>query len=259
MQFKVGEGRVSVNVPTEAALLAEVTTRLQHGQGFAVATLNLDHLVKLKAEDFRRAYAAQDLVTADGNPIVWMSRIAGLPVDLVTGSDLIRPLARLAAENHVPIGFFGADAATLAVARARLMADIPGLDVALTIAPPMGFDPAGAAAEAAIADFAAAGVRMVLVALGAPKQEIFAALGRRIAPEMGFVSIGAGLDFVAGTQRRAPVWAQRMALEWLWRMLSNPGRLAMRYLRCAGVLPGHLWDAAALRRSRGAAPLRDQL
>jgi exopolysaccharide biosynthesis WecB/TagA/CpsF family protein len=255
MQFNVEGGTVSVNVPTQAALLGEITNRLRHGRGFAVATLNLDHLAKMGARadfgDFHRIYQAQDLVTADGHPVVWMSRLAGQPVDLVTGSDLIAPLARLAAREHAPVGLFGSDEATLTIARARLMEATPGLDIALTIAPPMGFVPDGVAAEAALSAFKAAGVRVVLVALGAPKQETFAALGRRIAPEMGFVSIGAGLNFIAGTQRRAPVWVRRLAVEWLWRMLSDPRRLARRYVRCVAVLPRHLRDALALRGSHG--------
>ena len=59
---------------------------------------------------------------------------------------------------------------------------------------------------------------MALLALGAPRQEIFAARCRELLPDIGFVSVGAGLDFIAGHQRRAPIWLQRLALEWLWRV-----------------------------------------
>ena len=65
---------------------------------------------------------------------------------------------------------------------------------------------------------------------------------------MGFVSIGAGLDFLAGSQTRAPAWVRAIAMEWLWRMLANPRRLALRYLRCALILPGLARDA--LRQGR---------
>ena len=70
MDFRISGERISVNVPTWAVLQARVAERLAQRQGFALATLNLDHLVKLRASPlFRSAYAAQDLVTADGNPI----------------------------------------------------------------------------------------------------------------------------------------------------------------------------------------------
>lgn len=247
MQFDIKGDIISVNMPSRDALISAITSRLQEGRGFAVATLNVDHLVKLRSDAFRYAYLAQDLVTADGNPIVWMSWLGGSPVDLVTGSDVILPLARLAAQEHVRIGLFGSDDATLDLARAALIAEIPDIDVGLTIAPPMGFAPTGRDADAAIEAFATAGVGMIFVALGAPKQEMFAAHGRLLAPGIGFVSIGAGLDFIAGKQRRAPLWMRKWALEWLWRMMSDPKRLIRRYAQCFLVLPRHVIGSLALR------------
>ncbi len=92
------EGQVTVNAATRAGLLAEVARRLDRGEGFALATLNVDHLVKLRRDPaFAAAYATLDLVTADGNPVVWLSRLGGQPVELIPGSDLIVPLMRVAA------------------------------------------------------------------------------------------------------------------------------------------------------------------
>jgi exopolysaccharide biosynthesis WecB/TagA/CpsF family protein len=97
-------------------------------------------------------------------------------------------------------------------------------------------------------DLAAQKVGLCFIALGAPKQEVFAALGRQIAPEVGFASIGAGLDFIAGTQERAPVWVRKLALEWLWRALSSPRRMVPRYAACAAILPLEIAAAVRLRR-----------
>lgn len=248
-EIAAGGTRIAVTAPRRDALLAEVGRRFAAGEGFALATLNLDHLVKLRSDPaFRAAYAAQDLVTADGNPVVWLSRLAGRPVELIPGSDLILPLVRQARAAGVKVGLFGATEAALAGAAARLHADVPGVEIALMRAPAMGFDPEGAAAVEAIGALRDAGVRLCLVALGAPKQERFAALGRRLAPEIGFAGIGAGLDFLAGTQRRAPAWVRAIAMEWLWRMLSDPGRMVRRYALCAAILPGHALRAWGLRR-----------
>ncbi len=112
----------------------------------------------------------------------------------------------------------------------------------------MGFDPQGQDARAMLAMVQALGPGLCLVALGAPKQERLAALGRQLAPEVGFASVGAGVDFIAGTQRRAPVWVRAMALEWLWRALSAPRRLVPRYAACAAILPGEAVKALRLRR-----------
>lgn len=233
-----------VNIPTRAALLAEVTARFDRGEGFALATLNLDHIVKLRgSEAFRDAYAAQDLVVADGRPVTWLARLAGRPVELVPGSDLVEPLCALAAAGGVPVGFLGSTSEALETAAAELERRHPGLRIVARIAPPFGFDPAGPEAEACLKELQGAGVRLCFLALGAPKQEILAARARDLVPGCGFASVGAGIDFIAGTQRRAPAWVRAIAMEWLWRAAGNPRRLAWRYAQCFQVLPGLGWRA----------------
>lgn len=235
---------IAITTPTRSALLATLETLLASGQGFALATLNLDHLVKLARQPaFRAAYAAQSHVVADGNPVVWLHRLAGRRVELVPGSELIAPLAALAARLAVPVALLGATRATLDLAAERLQKDHPGLQIVARIAPPQGFDPAGPQGAAALAEVQASGARLCFLALGAPKQEILAARGHAMLPAVGFASIGAGLDFIAGSQTRAPLWVRRMALEWAWRMALNPRRLARRYLDCALILPGLAFQA----------------
>ena len=246
-----GAGEIGVTTATRDSLLGAMEVLLRGGEGFAVATLNLDHLVKLRRDPvFRRAYAAQSHVVADGNPVVWLCRLAGRRVELVPGSDLIAPAMALAARLEVPVGLIGSTAEVLDFAAAQLEASHPGLRIVARVAPPMGFDPEGDAAQAVLAEVAAQGARLVLLALGAPKQERLAAVGRIVQPQMGFLSIGAGLDFIAGAQRRAPRWVRRLALEWLWRMLGSPARLAGRYAACALALPGLALGAVAERGRR---------
>jgi N-acetylglucosaminyldiphosphoundecaprenol N-acetyl-beta-D-mannosaminyltransferase len=111
----------------------------------------------------------------------------------------------------------------------------------------MGFDPAGPAADAAIDAIGQSGARLVFLALGAPKQEIFAARAFGRLPGAGFVSIGAGLDFISGAQRRAPKLVRLLAAEWLWRMALSPRRLAGRYAACLAALPPLTTRALAAR------------
>lgn len=247
MKFSYEGRTIHVNMPDQPALLAELQRRFRAGEGFALATLNLDHLVKLRQDPgFRNAYAAHDLVCADGNPIVWLSRLARQPLTLVPGSDLVLPLARLAADEGVPVALVGTTDAALAAAADSLTRQAPGLRIVARIAPPMGFDPNSPAAGDLLAQVAQSGARLCYLALGAPKQERLAARGRHEAPSVGFVSVGAGLDFLAGNQTRAPEWVRRLALEWVWRMASAPRRLVPRYARCIAILPSEL--AAALRQ-----------
>ncbi len=248
MELFIKSQKIHINVPTWAALEARVADKLAHKVGFALATINLDHLVKLRtSSDFRDAYARHDLIVADGNPIVWMSELAGKPVELIPGSDAILPLARLAARQGVSVAFLGSTEAALAESARFLERTVPGLKIALCIAPPLGFDPRGAAARDMLGQVEASGAGLCFIALGAPKQELLAALGREVTPSVGFASIGAGLDFLAGTQERAPRWARDFAVEWLWRALTNPRRLGPRYLRCLMILPRELVGAVVQR------------
>ena len=249
MQFDYGDRPIRVNMQDQPSLLAEIRRRFRAGQGFALATVNLDHLVKLRHDPaFRAAYGQQDLVVADGNPIVWLSRLAGRPVQLVPGSDMVVPLTELAAQENIPIALLGSTDAALAAAARQLERQVPGADIVATIAPPMGFDAASPEAGDLLQQVEASGARLCFLALGAPRQEMLAARGRRETPAVGFASIGAGLDFLAGTQQRAPLWVRRLALEWVWRMLSAPGRLAPRYMGCAAILPAEIRAALRLRR-----------
>jgi N-acetylglucosaminyldiphosphoundecaprenol N-acetyl-beta-D-mannosaminyltransferase len=230
---------VDINIASRTALFDEVRKRFAAGQGFALATINLDHVTKLEnSPEFRAAYAAQDLIVADGNPIVWTSKLAGDPLDLIPGSELVLPLAKLAAETGAPVALIGSNDASLAGAAETLNDHAPEINIVLQHAPAYGFDPTGDAARALLAQIDASGAQLVFIALGAPKQEHFAALGRTLAPKAGFASVGAGLDFLSGTQVRAPLWVRKIAMEWLWRLLSNPRRLFWRYAMCFMVLPG---------------------
>ncbi|MFT6674474.1 MAG: exopolysaccharide biosynthesis WecB/TagA/CpsF family protein [Sulfitobacter sp.] len=248
MKFGKDPHQIAINVPGRAALFQRITKHLKEKTGFALATLNLDHLTKLPVDPaFLAAYRAHDLVVADGRPVVWMSKLARQPVELMPGSDLILPLCGLCVENDRAIALIGSSDAALQGAADDLRAKVPGLKVAFIHAPPFGFDPTGAQADAILRDLANSGAGLCFIALGAPKQEIFAARGRSIAPDVGFAAIGAGLDFLSGHQVRAPGVMRMFALEWFWRVLQSPRRMIPRYAKCFAILPGLMIGALRQR------------
>lgn len=248
MRFHIDESTITVNVPTKSALKAELRARFQSGEGAALATINLDHLVKLRGDAaFRRSYAQHEMVVADGWPIAWLSRIARQPVEKLPGSELVIPLARWAAEHSVSVAMIGSHRQALDDAATALKDAVPGLQVVYSHAPPMGFDVNGSAAGDILEELAQSGARLCFVALGAPKQEILAMRGRSVAPEVVFASVGAGLDFLGGHQKRAPEWVQNLGFEWLWRALGKPLTLGPRYLRCLAILPSEVVEARRLR------------
>jgi exopolysaccharide biosynthesis WecB/TagA/CpsF family protein len=224
--------------------------RAERGDSFTVNTLNLDHLVKLRRDPlFRAAYQRATIVTADGAPIVWLARRQGAKVVRTTGADLILPLIVEAARCQLPVYLFGTSPVVLEKCGAALQTVTSNtLVICGTAAPPQGFDVNGPGADAAINAMRTAGARLVFVALGAPKQEIFAA--RAVAAQLGagLVCIGAALDFIVGSQTRAPQLFRDYGLEWVWRLATNPRRLAGRYAECAVVFG----DLAVVQ------PLRDR-
>ncbi|WP_425045863.1 WecB/TagA/CpsF family glycosyltransferase [Primorskyibacter sp. S87] len=248
MQFEFSGQTIAINIPNWSELEHELRARFQRREGFALATVNLDHLAKMTRDtEFVAAYAAQDLVVADGRPVVWLSQLAGQPVDLLPGSEIIEPLCRLAADCGVRVGMVGSTKEALADASQVLVAHAPGLDVALQIAPSGEFDPDGEEAATILERLCDEQIQMCFLALGAPKQEKLAKRGRAEAPSVGFVSIGAGLDFLGGHQVRAPRWTRVIAMEWLWRAMSDPVRLVPRYARCFAILPGQVVQAIRQR------------
>ena len=226
-----------INIATTSEVVKASINRLTAGVGFTLFTLNLDHLVKRRADPaFRAAYGHATFVTADGAPIVWLARKQGVRIDRVTGADLVIPMCEAAAREGIPVAFYGSSTQSLARAAANLRRMFPRLRINFMEAPPQGFNPTSPAADDAARRMAASGARICFVALGAPKQEAFAHRVAARPPNLGFLGIGAALDFIAGDQVRAPKFFQTHGLEWAWRLATNPQRMAVRYARCAAVL-----------------------
>ncbi len=227
------------------AAVDAIAARAEARQGFTLFTLNLDHLVKLRRNQrFREAYLRADFVTADGWPIVWLLRRENGALQRTTGADLVDPLCARAAQAQFPIYFVGPGAQSQAEALEILSARHAGLIVAGAEAPKLDPQFSEAAADLIAARVAASAARLCVISLGAPKQELLADALVERCPEVGFVCVGAALDFISGRMTRAPEHVQRLRLEWAWRMASDPRRLARRYLECLALFAGHVCRGA---------------
>jgi N-acetylglucosaminyldiphosphoundecaprenol N-acetyl-beta-D-mannosaminyltransferase len=164
-------------------------------------------------------------------PLVWASKIQGRPLpERVAGSSLVMTLPAAAVGTDTSFFLLGGDAGVAESAAQRLVGDHAGLRLAGTYCPPVGFErnPTELAKIEAAID--AAKPNVVFVALGFPKQDRLIARLRGTRTSMWFLSCGIGLSFVSGEVQRAPVWVQRLGLEWLHRLAQEPRRLARRYL-----------------------------
>ena len=220
-----------IDVVTFAGALERIEQLVGEKKGGYVVTPNLDHVVL--ADDnvaFREAYTHAALSVVDGQPLVWASRILGeqLP-EKISGADLILPLMEMAAKKQWRVYFMGAGPGVAEKAaeevHRRYGTTVVGCD-----APRVSVDPAASENAAAIGKIQAANPDLVLVALGAPKQEIWMhRCMAQYAPAVA-LGIGAGLDFIAGTVKRAPKWMSNHGLEWAYRLSREPKRMWRRYL-----------------------------
>ncbi len=227
---RVRFGHVWVDALTFDGALEALGRLVAARQGGAVYTPNVDHVVVADEDErLRAAYGRCDLSLCDGQPLKWCSPLLGLPLpEKVSGSDLVLPALRLAAARGWRVFLLGGAPGVAEAAAARLARE-EGVAVAGWSAPRIGEAPL--ADEAAVVEeVAAARPDLLLVCLGAPKGELFIDRNRaRLAPAVS-LSVGASLDFYVGHVRRAPRWMQRTGLEWLYRLVQEPRRMAQRYL-----------------------------
>ncbi|WP_027364686.1 WecB/TagA/CpsF family glycosyltransferase [Desulfotruncus alcoholivorax] len=225
-----GIGRLTMDQAVEA-----VTALVRASKPCRVITLNPEYLYRAATSDaaLLELVRKADLVTADGEGIVWAGRVAGSPFpERVTGIDLMLRLMPKAAAEGWRIYLLGAAPGVAEEAAENLRRLHPGLQVAGTH---HGyFQPAED--TAVVEDIRKAAPQLLFVALGAPKQEIWI---DKYIDEIGPVvamGVGGTFDVLAGRVARAPRWMQRLKMEWLGRLVMEPSRW-----RRMVVLPKFAW------------------
>jgi N-acetylglucosaminyldiphosphoundecaprenol N-acetyl-beta-D-mannosaminyltransferase len=206
-----------------------------------VVTPNVNHAVLHQHHDeFARAYAGADLVLADGAPLVALSRLVGraLP-ERVAGSDLVPKLFERG-HSAQPIKTFLLGARSEVSERAARIAEKrwPGVKIVGRNSPPLGFERDKAENSRILTEIAAVRPDVLIVGLGAPKQELWVHRHREEIQAKVVLCVGATIDFIAGEKHRAPLWMRRSGLEWMHRIASEPRRLGGRYVRDGLALPG---------------------
>lgn len=205
-----------------------------------VVTPNVDHAVLFQeSAELRQAYEGADMVLADGHPIVWTSRITGkaLP-ERVAGSELVpRLFDSFNKQGNLRVFLLGAAEGVGAVAAENMKKQWPNVETVGIYSPPMGFEKSDEQCEIILDKLAEAKADVVVIGLGAPKQEIWVSKYADRIPAASALCVGATIDFLAGEKKRAPIWMQRSGIEWLHRMCSEPKRLIKRYARDAWIFP----------------------
>lgn len=236
---------------TQASCIHEIVAGLREGRGGWVITLNLDHLRRCWTDpDYEACVREADLRVADGMPLIWASRLQRTPLpERIAGSDLIFELPKALAADRRRLFLLGGDPGTAESAGEVLVGKYPGLVLAGTYCPPIGFEREPSEWERISSLLVSTRPDVVLVALGSPKQEYLIRKLRHLLPGAWWMGVGISFSFACGQIRRAPRWMQRCGLEWVHRMLQEPGRLLKRYVVHGVPFAGFLLMGAILRRS----------
>jgi exopolysaccharide biosynthesis WecB/TagA/CpsF family protein len=210
------------------AALDAVSARASLALPFAyVATPNVDHVVGLAGEPARRAlYDNAWLLLNDSRILGGLARRANLDLPVATGSDLAERLFDSVIDKYEPVTIIGGGRESIeALKRTYDLRDVRWHE------PPMGLKHKAGAIIRAAAFAAAQPSRFTFICVGAPQQELIAyAIAQRADARGVGLCAGAALDFLSGTAQRAPFWMRELGLEWLHRLLSEPGRMWRRYL-----------------------------
>lgn len=195
----------------------------------AVAAANT-HVVTLARHDpgFAEALGKFDMVLPDGMPLVWcMNRSPGIALrDRVYGPNFMLRMLEQTNGSHF---FLGGNPGLLQELVGKLKARFPRLGLAGMYAPPFG--PWEEEEDRAIIEtISKSGADFVWVGLGCPKQEQWIARMKGRLPPAVYIGVGAAFAFHAGQVRQAPVWMQRLGLEWLFRLCMEPRRLWRRFV-----------------------------
>ncbi|WP_084456830.1 WecB/TagA/CpsF family glycosyltransferase [Desulfogranum mediterraneum] len=214
---------------TLAATKALVRERAKQGGTTVLATINVNWLVQsFKDPHFRAAILNSDIVTLDGRPLLWLTRLLGCPMrETVPGSTLIQELQEEEHEQPLSLFLFGGEEGAAEQAMQQVNQHQGGLKAVGALNPGFG-TVEEMSSEEIIQAINRANPDILLVALGAKKGTLWIERNRHRLNARVISHLGATINFLAGTVQRAPGFIQEIGMEWLWRILQEP-KLFRRY------------------------------
>ena len=212
--------------------MRELLERLKAGG--VVYTPNVDHLIKLqKDREFYRVYQKADYRVCDSQLILFASHFLGQPIrEKISGSDLFPAFyQRYSNDETVKIFLLGGLEGVAERARSNINRKVGRNMVVDTYSPPFGFEYDPIECQKIVDLINSSEANVLAVGVGAPKQEKWIECHKHSLTKITtFFAVGATIDFEAGEVKRAPAWMSSVGLEWLYRLISEPGRLWKRYL-----------------------------
>ena len=216
---------------TMSEILDRVDELVARRKPCQVVGVNVDQAIRVIEDEYSsRIFENAAIVFTDGAPILWMAKWLKRPiVQKVSGPDLMMALCERAAQRGYKIFLLGAGPGVAEKAAQNLESRFPGLNCVGTYSPPFGFEKDAEEMDKIIAMLRKSEADQLFVGMGSPKQDIFIFENMEKYQIPVSYSMGAALDFIGGSVKRAPKWMRDHGLEWFHRFLQNPKRLFRRY------------------------------
>lgn len=226
--FKVLGLRVGVTSLEQAT--EYIIQRSQTEQNGYVCAANVHMCMESHDDnDFQQIVNGAVLVVPDGKPLVWWMRSFGINnVKQVRGPDLFLNVCSKASQLGISVGLYGGAQDALDKLQEYFKSQLPNLNVACAISPPFRELAQDEQAEF-LKTINESGAKILFLGLGCPKQERWMSYNKNKINAI-MIGVGAAFDFYAGTKKMAPTWMMKLGLEWLYRLITEPGRLWKRYL-----------------------------
>ena len=222
--------KTNINVTDMKSTIGYITENLEGLKGDYICVSNVHTTVmSFRDEEYRKIQNSAAMALPDGQPLSIVSRRRGYSeAQRVPGPDLMPAILDLSQDKGYTHYFYGSTEHTLSQLRKEILTRYPKLRIAGMYSPPFR-DLTREEDEEIVRRINDSGADFVWVALGAPKQEQWMYEHRHRVRGL-MIGVGAAFDFIAGTVRRAPMWMQKLCLEWVFRIMQNPKRMIPRYL-----------------------------
>ena len=242
-----------MGIVTEARAVQTIVDAAEAGRGHWTVTANLDHIRRYHSDPVQKSLLDDaDLVVADGMPLVWASCLAGAPLpERVSGSSMVWSICDSACARGLSIFLLGGDPGVAERSAQVFRHTYPGLQIAGTACPPVGFESDEQEIGRIQRQVAESAPQIVFVALGFPKQDLLIRSLRHSLPHASYLGVGISLSYATGDVSRAPGWICGLGLEWAYRLAQEPTRRLVRRYIIDGLPFGlRLMASAARHRMR---------
>jgi N-acetylglucosaminyldiphosphoundecaprenol N-acetyl-beta-D-mannosaminyltransferase len=223
---------VYVNNLTMMESVNRIHDMIREKQTSYVVEVNVDVVMKMEKDPYLKKISDEaDLTLVDGQPLVWISKMKGnTPIrEKISGSDLVPELLDELSRETRSVFILGGLGDTAKKAAKKVKKHYPGMSIAGTYAPPLGFEKDAKEIEKINHLVAKTHPDLLLACFGCPKQEKWIYENYKKCGAIVSVCAGATVDFLAGNIKRAPRWISQCGLEWFYRFLKEPRRLFKRY------------------------------